>query len=333
MTTHTAALFEYLKPLEPFLSDPLVSEISINEPGYVFIERKGLMGKEECIQLTYYHLRGLADLIARFYGLTLNEQSPLLSATLPSGHRIQIVIPPACEAQKIVMSLRKSVASLLTLEDFVKEGAFDKITPCYMNQPHKTVVLEEDAYLLNLFQRADYPTFLKQAIVCKKNILISGGTSSGKTTLLNACLQEIQPHERIITLEDVREIHISHPNAVHLLASHVSLQRLVETALRLRPDRIIIGEIRGAEVIDFCHANQTGHSGTIASIHAEHPLQVFDRLVQLVRRYSSSSLTREDILMDWFNLVDIIVQMRRMEDKRIISQIYFAYANPNKNRK
>ena len=115
-------------------------------------------------------------------------------------------------------------------------------------------------------------------------------------------------------------------NVVHLLASHISLQRLVEVALRLRPDRIIIGEIRGSEVIDFCHANQTGHNGSIASIHADHPAQVFDRLVQLVRRYSNSSLTRDDILLDWYNLVDIIVQMERRNNQRVVAQIYFSCA-------
>lgn len=328
MTHHTAALLEYLKPLQPFLSDPLVSEISINEPGLIFIEKKGVMINELLPELSYQHCRGLADLIARFYGLVINEQSPLLSATLPSGHRIQIVIPPACEAQKVVMSLRRPVAVQLTLEDFIKEGGFNYTKPCYLKTAQKKLLLDEETYLLDLFQKSDYVSFLKQAILLKKNIIVAGGTSSGKTTLLNACLQEVPCHERIITLEDVREIQVSHQNAVHLLSSQVPLQKLIETSLRLRPDRIIIGEIRGSEVVDFCHANQTGHSGSIASIHADHPAQVFDRIVQLMRSYSSNTLSREDILIDWINLIDVIVQMKRQEGKRVISRIYFAYAKP-----
>jgi type IV secretion system protein VirB11 len=328
MTNNTQALFEYLKPLQPFLSDPAISEISINEPRRLFAEKSGEMIEYQLDDLSYYHLRGLADLIARFYGHVLNEQSPLLSATLPSGHRIQVVIPPACEQHKIVMSLRKTVTSQLTLDDFVNCGAFDTVKICYLKQYPKTSMLEEDANLVELFQKSNYVAFLKQAILFKKNIIISGGTSSGKTTLLNACLQEVPSNERIITLEDVREIKIPHQNAVHLLSSHVSLQKLIEVSLRLRPDRIIIGEIRGQEVIDFCHANQTGHSGSLASIHADHPAQVFDRVVQLMRRYSSNTLTREDILIDWINLIDVIVQMKRENGKRIISQIYFSYASP-----
>lgn len=326
MSNSTDALFEYLKPLQLFLNDPLVSEISINEPHRLFVEKQGEMIDYQVEALSYYHLRGLVELIARFYGHVLNDQSPLLSATLPSGHRIQIVIPPACEQQRIVLSLRKTVTHQMTLEEFVNSGVFDVTQPYYLKQYQKKSLCGEDDYLIDLFQKKDYIAFLKQAILLKKNIIISGGTSSGKTTLLNACLQEVSLRERIITLEDVREIHIPHQNAVHLLSSHVSLQKLIEVSLRLRPDRLIIGEIRGAEVIDFCHANQTGHSGSIASMHAEHPAQVFDRVVNLVRRYSSATLSREDILIDWFNLIDVIVQMKRESGRRLVSHIYFSYA-------
>lgn len=325
MSNNTHALFEYLKPLQPFLKDPLVSEISINEPQRIFVEKKGEMVEYPLEELSYYHLKGLVELIARFYGHVLNEQSPLLSATLPSGHRIQVVIPPACEQNKIILSVRKTVTHHMTLDEFESTGAFELTQPYPIKQFQKNAFREEDKELIELFQKSLYVSFLKRAILLKKNIIISGGTSSGKTTLLNACLQEIPTHERLITLEDVREIKIPHQNAVHLLSSHVSLQKLIEISLRLRPDRIIIGEIRGIEVIDFCHTNQTGHSGSIASIHAEHPSQVFDRVVQLVRRYSSNALSREDILMDWFNLIDVIVQMKRDKDKRIVSHIYFPY--------
>lgn len=326
MTQNQDVLIEYLKPLHPYLRDPFISEISINEPGLLFIEKEGSMVKQVVPELTFYHLRGLVDLIARYHGQLLNEDSPLLSGTLPSGHRIQIVIPPACEAHKVIISLRKSLTSHVTLIDFENSGAFALTQACSLDNIPKKPSSHCDNYLFDLFQKKEYGTFLKQAVLDKKNIIVAGQTSSGKTTLLNACLEAIPSQERIITLEDVREIHMTQSNVVHLLASHVSLQRLVEVALRLRPDRIIIGEIRGSEVIDFCHANQTGHSGTIASIHADHPAQVFDRLVQLVRRYSNSSLTRDDILLDWYNLVDVIVQMERRNNQRVIAQIYFSCA-------
>ncbi len=194
------------------LDDPEISEISINQPQVAYIEKAGQVTEIKLAQLTHYWLEGLATLIARFTEQRLSAKEPLLSASLPNGQRIQIVLPPACEAGKIILSIRKQVIQNLSLDDYHAMGAFDqvKITPALPNNNDELAVL---------LAEQNYCEFLKQAIQQKKNILISGATATGKTTFLNACLKEIPNHERIITLEDVREIQIPHTNKVHLLAS------------------------------------------------------------------------------------------------------------------
>jgi type IV secretion system protein VirB11 len=197
---------------------------------------------------------------------------------------------------------------------------------------------EEDQALADLFTQKKYVTFLKSAIALKKTVLISGGTSTGKTTFLNACLKEIPEEERIITLEDVREVEIPHLNKVHLLASKgeqgfakVTLSQLVEVCLRLRPDRIIMGEMRGAEAADFLNAVATGHDGSVASIHAAHPAMAFMRLVHLIKLNPAMKMRRADILEDLHSLIDIVVQIKRIrvgdQYQRSISDIYSAF-NP-----
>ena len=172
----------------------------------------------------------------------------------------------------------------------------------------------------------------------KKNILISGGTSTGKTTFLNACLKEIPHDERIITLEDVREVKISHHNKVHLLASkgeqgtaRTTMTQLIEASLRLRPDRIILGELRGKEAADFINAPATGHDGSLASIHASSPTLAFIRLVHMVKLNPGMNLSRDDILTDLHHLIDVVVQIKRVRIgshyQRTISDIYSAF-NP-----
>jgi type IV secretion system protein VirB11 len=336
-TKNTSALSVYLEPLNAWLLDDTVSEISINEPQIAYIERGGRITREELPTLTGYFLQGLANLIARFSDQRLSEQEPLLSARLPAGHRIQIVMPPASEDGKILIAIRKQVIRDLSLHDYEKMGAFKRIKPRYIHSHRSTMTLdEEEQSLSQLFHQKNYLAFLKAAIGAKKNILISGGTSTGKTTFLNACLKEIPLDERIITLEDVREVDIPHLNKCHLLASKgeqglskVAMPQLVEVCLRLRPDRIIMGEMRGAEAADFLNATATGHDGSVASIHASHPAMAFMRLVHMIKLNPAMNMNREDILEDLHNIIDIVVQIKRVREgnvyKRYISEIYSAF--------
>jgi type IV secretion system protein VirB11 len=338
MIPKTVALEEYLFPLEAFLNDVTVSEIIINRPGKVLIENKNGFSEHEAPGLDWRHLTGLADLIGRFSEQYLNEKKPLLSGILPSGHRVQIVLPPATQSGHLIMAIRKQTLTDVSLDHYVEMGTFQFTKPVFLEVPQiKNIGDEETLQLKQLFYQHDYPSFLKAAIVAKKNILISGATSTGKTTFLNACLKEIPANEHIVTLEDVAEVKPPHPYRHSSLftskgeqgTAKVTMQHLVEASLRLKPDRIIMGELRGAEAADFINATATGHDGSISSIHAASPQMAFMRLVHMVK-LSGTNLSREDILEDLHTVIDIVVQLkRRMINGRIcreVSGIYYADA-------
>ena len=335
MIPNTVALEEYLKPFSCYMEDDSISDIFINRPGCVFVERKGgFFEQEENAAFSLRHLMGLANLVARYSDQRLSDKEPLLSGQLPSGHRIQIILPPATEQHRVIMSIRKQTIENVSLEDYVEFGAFSNTKICYLPSHRQQLpVNESDRELIELFQAKRFIEFLKLAVITKKNIIISGATSTGKTTLLNACIKAIPVHEHIVTLEDVREL--NPPHAIHtpLLASKgqqgvadVTMQDLVQATLRIRPDRIIMGELRGAEAADFINATATGHDGTLSSIHASSPYVTFMRLVHMVK-LSGLTLSREDILADLHTVVDIVVQLKRKavgnRFYREVSDIYY----------
>jgi type IV secretion system protein VirB11 len=342
---NTIALVEYLKILEPFLADESINEILINQPGKIFIERKGILEEHLLKDLTFRHLEGMVNLIARFTEQRVSHEEPLLSATLPAGHRIQVVLPPACSQGTVIVSIRKQVIKDVSLDDLASLGLFQQAQPRILKHPRNQNLghlSEEDGILQELFAKADYLTFLKNAIVFKKNIIISGATSTGKTTLLNACLKEIPDNEHLITLEDVPELRP--PQALHTAlfsskgeqgVAKVTPQQLIQASLRLRPDRIIMGELRGREAADFIHATATGHDGSLSSVHAANPLIAFMRLTHMVKLNPEMNLSREDILEDLHTVIDVIVQVKRVREgeqyKRIISELYYVYAKGNKD--
>jgi type IV secretion system protein VirB11 len=274
-----------LYPLAPFLNDATCSEILINQPHKVFIEQKGVFKQFAVAKLDYRHLMGLANLIARFSDQRLSEKEPLLSGTLPTGHRIQIILPPATTPNKIVIVIRKQTIENLSLDDYVTMDAFKNTKAYFMNLNNIHIKSlssnnedDDNHHLSELFFVNNFTQFLKKAIHFKKNILIAGATSTGKTTLLNACLKEISPHEHIVTLEDVAEIKLGSKLHTALFtskglqgSSNITMQDLVQASLRIRPDRIIMGELRGVEALDFINATSTGHDGSISSIHASNP--------------------------------------------------------------
>lgn len=341
------ALSHYLMPLNLWLNDNHVNEIMINDPKCVFVERSGKLSYHEIPELTHDWLQGIARLVATNTVQRLSEKEPLLSAQLPEGHRIQIVLPPACEAGKVTLSIRRQIIHCLSLDDYAKQGAFDLTRASYLDSARMDInhtYDEEEMTLIQLFDHKNWVNFLKLAIRLKKNVLIAGGTSTGKTTFLNACLREIPMDERIITLEDVREVKIPHNNCVHLLASkndqstaRITMAKLVETCLRLRPDRIILGELRGEEALDFMQAASTGHDGTLASIHASNPYMALLRLSGMVQSNPKASLSRQEILTDLFQLIDVVVQMKKIKTTtgscRVISEIYSPWCSMKKKSK
>ena len=316
-------LENHLAPIQYLLDDVSVSEISINTPGEVWVERRGEMSHEVVLELNFSHLQHLAKLVATYTEQNISEEHPLLSANLPQGYRIQIVYPPAVSDQTVGISIRKSCLLDHDLSWYAQQGSFAP-------GQHRVQKKSERENLLQLYAEKNYQEFLTQAIKQKLNILISGGTSTGKTTFLNALLKQIPSTERIITIEDVPEIRVSQPNSLSLFASRnqqgrskIDMQDLVEASLRLRPDRIIIGELRGAEAFSFLRAVNTGHPGSIATLHADTPLLAFEQLVLMVMQ-KNLGLSREQIESYTRLIIDVVVQLKKGEQgARYISEIYF----------
>lgn len=319
-----AALETYLAPLKRYFEQEGVSEISINRPGELWIEVYGDMYHDHIPEFDLEHLKALARLVAQYTSQKVSEEAPLLSASLPDGYRIQVVFPPACEVGTIAMSIRKQVIQNFDLDKYEALGAFQ--ATAVQHEENKI-----DKYLRNLLDKGAVKEFIAQAVQNKKNVIISGGTSTGKTTFMNAALKEIPINERIITCEDAREIDIRHiPNRVHLLSSkggqgraNVSTQDLIEACLRLRPDRIIVGELRGAEAFSYLRAVNTGHPGSISTLHADSPVLAIEQLILMVMQ-AGLGITRDQIKQYIENVVDVIVQLKRGEKgKRFVSEVYF----------
>ncbi len=324
MSLNVTALETYLKPLYLLFDEDGVNEISINRPLEAWVENKGDIRKENVPQLTFEHLKSLALLVAQSTEQIISEENPLLSGTLPNGFRIQVVISPACEVGTIGISIRKPSTMNLDLDAYEKLGAFD-------NTAIEKVVDKNDDILNQYLKEKKIKEFLTHAVISKKNIIISGGTSTGKTTFTNAMLREIPHDERLITCEDAREIVLNdHPNRLHLLASKggqgrakVTTQDLIEACLRLRPDRIIVGELRGAEAFSFLRAINTGHLGSISTLHADTTLMAIEQLKLMVMQ-AGLGLPPDQIKEYIMQVVNVIVQLKRAEKgRRYISEIYF----------
>lgn len=320
------ALLTYAAPLLALLKGNGVSELSVNRPAEVWLEVGDTMERHKLPRLTLDHLKQLARLAAQYTEQLINEEHPLLSGTLPGGHRIQIVYPPAVEPGTIALSIRKQIIRDMALEDWTGTAL-----PVPSSTGENTSAL--DVRLQELHGQSRYVEFVQNAVRSRKNILISGGTSTGKTTFLNACLQEIPETERIVTIEDAREVQPRHPNRLHLLASrgeqgraNVTAQQLLEASLRLRPDRIILGEIRGTECVTYWSAINSGHPGSLTSIHADTPQLAFEKLVMLGMQ-AGLGFTREHIVDYLRRTIDVVVQLKRDSvNRRFISDVWYVTA-------
>lgn len=287
-------------PLEPLLLDDSITEIMVNGPLEVYFEREGKLYKSPHQFTSESQLRALIDRILGPIGRRVDEASPLVNARLPEGHRVHVVIPPL-SLDGPIMTIRKFTKHVMTLEDMQAKGSFDKATQA----------------------------FLVWAVASRKNIAVSGGTGSGKTTLLNALSCVLSPDERIITIEDSAELRFSeHPHVVRLEArprnsegvGEVSIRELVINALRMRPDRIVVGECRGAEAIDMLQAMLTGHDGSLTTLHANSPVDVVARLTTMVRY--GVELPVDVIESNIARAFDVIVQTARaLDGSRYISEV------------
>lgn len=324
MSEEFAALETFLLPFKELFAEEGINEIMVNKPGEVWVEKKGDIYSKQVPELDAEHLLSLGRLVAQSTEQMISEEKPLLSATLPNGYRIQIIFPPACEIGQIIYSIRKPSGMNLTLDEYAKMGAFDETAT--------ENLVDEDEIILNQFlSEKKIKEFIKHAVISRKNIIISGGTSTGKTTFTNAALTEIPKIERLITVEDAREVVLSnHPNRVHLLASkggqgraNVTTQNLIEACLRLRPDRIIVGELRGAEAFSFLRAINTGHPGSISTLHADSPAMAIEQLKLMVMQ-ADLGMPPEEVRKYILTVIDIVVQLKRGSGgKRYVSEIYY----------
>lgn len=303
-------------------------EISINRPGEIWVEKLGGgrgMERFEVPELTFGHLHTLARLLAQYSEQEVSEETPLLSATLPDGHRVQVVLPPAVEAGTIGISIRKQALLDLSLDDLAKRGAFD-----HVNSPEASQQAN-DAQLRELYKAGRYLEFIEAAVLAKKNILISAGTSAGKTTFLNACLKAIPIEERIVTIEDAREVWPPQPNRLHLVAprgrqgrAKVATQQLLEASLRLRPDRIILGELRGVEAFTYLRAVNSGHPGSITTIHADTPDLALEQLALMIVQ-ADLGMDRTYILEYIQSVLQVVIQLKRSDKgRRYLANVTFS---------
>lgn len=322
----TVFLDRALSPLRPWLDDDQVVEICANGPGVVWVERFGqsAMERHEVPPLTEQAIRHLAERVAGQSGQSVNEEHPLLSAALPSGERFQGVIAPATTGGG-AFAIRKQVIKDMRLDDYRRLGSFRQVKAA-----GEGALSETDLALCDHLDAGRIEDFIRLAVVSRYSILLSGGTSSGKTTFLNAILKEVPADERIITIEDAREVRPLQQNYLPLIASkgdqgeaRVTVEMLLQASLRLRPDRIFLGEIRGAEAFSFLRAINTGHPGSITTVHADSPAGAFEQLALMVMQ-AGLGLKREEIIAYIRSVLPIVIQQTRIGGWRGTSAVHFA---------
>jgi type IV secretion system protein VirB11 len=315
-----------LRELKPFLARGDVTEICINKPHELFLETQNGWERQVLACASFPWCYRLAKLIANSTRQRITEESPLLSAALPTGERVQVVIPPAVPAGTVALTIRKPAPTVWSMAEMAQAGLF-----ATARRASEALDPTEER-LLECLAAADYPAFLRTAVRAKKNIVVSGATGSGKTTFTKALILEIPPEERLISIEDTAELVFDqHPNHVRLFYSkgdqgqaRVSPRHLLESCLRMRPDRILLAELRSDEAFDYLRNANSGHPGSITSVHASSADLAFEQLTLLVKQSKSGGdLPRPEIRMLLTLLVDIVVQFGIVGRKRCIQEIYY----------
>ncbi len=285
------SLKSFLSPIWKYITDEATSEIMINGPDEIYIEQKGEIRKIDNA-FTEDQLKAAVLNIAQYVGRRVTEEEPYLDARLPDGSRVAILLPP-CSRKGIGVAIRKFSKEKLTIEKLLKFGSFTD----------------------------EMALFLSAAVLLKKNIIISGGTSSGKTSLLNAVSSLIPNGERVITIEDSAELQLDQEHVLPFETKppdkkgrgQVTIRDLVKASLRMRPDRIVVGEIRGGEAIDLLQAMNTGHSGSMATVHASSPKQALTRL-ETLSLFSGLDIPMRALREQVASAIDIIIQASRLPD-------------------
>jgi pilus assembly protein CpaF len=290
-------ILPFLRPIESLIKDPAISEIMVNGPACVFIERDGRVELVRGVSIAEKSLQVAVRNIARALGDEISEEKPLLDSRLPDGSRVAAVIPP-CSVGGTTLTIRKFHSKFFTAEELVRAGSIT-------NQ------------LLDRF---------RDAVEHRQNILISGGTSSGKTTLLTALAGFISDRDRVVLIEDTSEVQMKLPNLVRFEARReqpgvpaVTIRDLLKATLRHRPDRIILGEVRGGEAFDLLQALNTGHSGTISTIHANSATQALSRFTSCVLQ-SGVELPYQAIRANICDALHLLIHLERRNGRRAVAE-------------
>jgi len=330
----------HLLPIDAHMADDSVTEIVINRPGEVMLERKNGWEAVRNEAVSYKWCEGLAMLLRNQANQDLTEGWPLLGAQMPGGLRVQVVIPPAIDAGQISFTIRRPIGEVLTLEQIIDGGAFEyaRCEQSLLLAGEERTRLEStlpssERRLLEMFRQKEWEGFFRAAVEGRKNIVSSGATGSGKTTFSNALAALIPLDERIITIEDTREMRLPHANQVNLEykkgengVSKLKARDLLEATLRMRPDRVLLAELRGDETFFFIqNVLNSGHPGTITTVHATRAKLAFRRLALLVKgSVEGAGLELADITDNLYTLIDIVVQMERLPGGgRVATEVYY----------
>jgi pilus assembly protein CpaF len=291
-------ILPFLRPIEKLILDPDISEIMVNGPERVFIERRGYLESVEGVTLNPKSLAVAVKNIARRLGDDISEEKPILDSRLPDGSRVSAVMPP-CSLNGVILTIRKFNSTRLGIEDLIARGTLTR----------------------------GLSSQLRDAVLERQNILISGGTGTGKTTLLNALADLIPAEQRVLAIEDTAEIQIHSPNQIRFEARPeqnglpaVTIRDLLKASLRHRPDRILLGEIRGAEAFDLLQLLNTGHSGTISTVHANSALQAISRFTSCVLQ-SGVELPYRAIKSNIADSLNLLVHIERRPGYRYVSEV------------
>ncbi|UVT17064.1 MAG: P-type DNA transfer ATPase VirB11 [Nitrospira sp.] len=299
LLAHDTMVRELLRPLLQYLALPGATEIVVNRPQEVYIEVGAAWQHHLAPDLSLNQLTALATAIATATEQEIGPHHPILSAMLPDGERVQIVVPPAVEVGTLSISIRRPSAWIKTLHEYETEGAFNRyVWGKAATLDCRVAELDRDErQLVNYLARRQLGSFIRAAVLAKKNIAVVGDTGSGKTTLMKSICQTVPEQERLITIEDVRELLLpQHGNRVHLLyakggqgTATVSPSELIASILRMKPDRVLLAELRGGEAFDFLKLLTTGHSGSITSYHAESCALAAERYVFMCKEHEQAA--------------------------------------------
>jgi type IV secretion system protein VirB11 len=321
---------EFLRPLRARLDAPGVLEVCVNRPGQIMVETSAGWEAVRAPELTLERCLSLATALATYSDQQINQERPLLAATLPSGERVQIAIPPAVARDLVSITIRKPSETIRHLDHLEREGLFERTAIVGRTVDSKLLPFEDE--LADLKQRRRHADFLRLAVLKHQTIVVSGKTGSGKTTFMKGLVEEVPRHERLITIEDTAELTLpNHPNVVHLFYSKdaqgtakVTAKSLLEACLRMKPDRIFLAELRGDECFHFVRLAASGHPGSITSVHAGSCALAFEQMSLMIRESGAGGgLRMNEIKWLLGVVVDVIVQFDRDERGRFVSEIFY----------